>query len=51
MRYIPWLPFQRVAKDMRADLDRLYDVPFGFVKREMVGDYALYLCTYCDGPR
>ncbi|RDB21787.1 hypothetical protein Hypma_010853 [Hypsizygus marmoreus] len=35
LRHIPWLPFQQAARGMRADLVRLYDVPFGFVKEEM----------------
>ena len=39
-----WLPgrgFQRIAKEMRIDLDRLYDVPFDFVTQEMVCDQNL----------
>lgn len=35
LRYIPWLPFQDAAKRMRSDLDKLYDVPFRFVRQEM----------------
>jgi hypothetical protein len=34
-----WLPgagFKKLAKQWRADLERLYDVPFEFVKAEMV---------------
>lgn len=40
VKYVPaWLPgagFQRVAQAMRADLERLYDVPYAFVRRELV---------------
>ncbi|KAJ7707838.1 cytochrome P450 [Mycena metata] len=39
LQYLPsWLPgasFQREAQRMRADLDKLFDVPFQFVKREI----------------
>ncbi|KAJ7033129.1 cytochrome P450 [Mycena alexandri] len=39
LKYLPsWLPgvsFQRKAQRMRADLDKLFDVPFQFVKREI----------------
>ncbi|KLO13999.1 cytochrome P450 [Schizopora paradoxa] len=39
LKYMPsWFPganFQRVAKAMRSDLERLYDVPFNFVMDEM----------------
>lgn len=40
VRYVPeWLPgagFKKIARGMRQDLERLYDVPFDFVKFEMV---------------
>lgn len=40
LKYVPvWMPgtsFKAVAKSMRGDLERLYDVPFGFVTGEMV---------------
>lgn len=40
VRYVPeWFPgagFKKVARTMREDLERLYDVPFDFVKSEMV---------------
>jgi len=39
LKYLPsWFPgagFQRIAKSMRGDLERLYDVPFNFVVNEM----------------
>ena len=34
--WVPWARFQSTARRMRADLDRLYDVPYAFVKDEMV---------------
>ncbi|EAU81414.2 cytochrome P450 [Coprinopsis cinerea okayama7 len=40
LRYIPFLPFQYAAKRMRADLERLYQVPFNFVKRERMNGTA-----------
>lgn len=40
LKYVPsWFPgagFQKEAVLMRHDLEELYDVPYGFVKREMV---------------
>jgi len=40
VKYVPkWLPgasFKRIAASMRKELDTLYDVPFDFVKNEMV---------------
>lgn len=40
MKYLPdWFPgtgFKRVARQMRADLEELYDVPFNYVLSEMV---------------
>jgi hypothetical protein len=40
VRYIPeWLPganFKIEAREMRKDLERLYDVPYNFVKQQMV---------------
>jgi aromatic ring-cleaving dioxygenase len=45
VRFIPeWFPFvtfHTEAKVMREDLERLYDVPFGFVKEEMVRTHPL----------
>ncbi|KAJ6532740.1 cytochrome P450 [Mycena vulgaris] len=39
LKYIPsWLPgasFQREAQRMRADLNKLFDIPYGFVKKEI----------------
>ncbi|KAH8101934.1 cytochrome P450 [Cristinia sonorae] len=39
VKYVPaWIPgagFKKAAKSMREDLERLYDVPFGFVNEEM----------------
>ncbi|KAJ7098285.1 cytochrome P450 [Mycena epipterygia] len=39
LKYLPaWLPgasFQRAAQRMRADLDKLFDIPYQFVKREI----------------
>ncbi|KAH8116168.1 cytochrome P450 [Phellopilus nigrolimitatus] len=39
LKYVPgWFPgadFQRIAKAMRKDLERLYNVPFEFVKSEI----------------
>ncbi|KAH6891913.1 cytochrome P450 [Coprinopsis sp. MPI-PUGE-AT-0042] len=34
LKHVPWLPFQRAARKMREDLERLYQVPFAYVKRE-----------------
>ena len=40
LKYVPsWLPgaeFKREAASMRRDLGELYDVPYEFVKHEMV---------------
>lgn len=40
LKYVPaWLPgagFKRQAAKMRHDLEDLYDVPYEFVRREMV---------------
>lgn len=40
LKYLPeWAPgagFKAVARSMRADLERLYDVPFGFVQDQIV---------------
>lgn len=40
LKYLPdWAPgaeFKTVAKNMRKDLEQLYDVPFDFVKKQMV---------------
>ncbi|KAF8656969.1 hypothetical protein AX16_002324 [Volvariella volvacea WC 439] len=42
LRHIPgsFLPFQRAGKRMRRDLERLYEVPFSFVMREMANGTA-----------
>ncbi|KAH6900942.1 cytochrome P450 [Coprinopsis sp. MPI-PUGE-AT-0042] len=34
LKHVPWLPFQQAARKMREDLERLYQVPFAYVKRE-----------------
>lgn len=40
VKYVPgWVPgagFKAIAKRMKEDLDRLYSVPYTFVKNEMV---------------
>ena len=40
LKYVPsWIPgagFRREAASMRRDLEELYDVPYEFVKHEMV---------------
>ena len=56
MRYLPrWFPgagFQDIARKMRADLVELYDVPFDYVKSQMVSkshmqweDFKVYCCS------
>ena len=42
-----WFPgagFKAIARHMREDLERLYDVPYDFVKTAMVG--VIYLVLY-----
>lgn len=45
VRWLPeWLPggsFKRIAREMREELDSLYDEPFDFVKREMVRELSI----------
>lgn len=53
LRYVPeWLMsgggFKAVARKMRRELDEMYDLPFGFVKEQMVsicgfGEHIAYL--------
>lgn len=51
VKYLPpWFPgasFQREAQRMRADLDKLFEVPYQFVKNEIVSS-ILDFCIYSN---
>ncbi|KAI0701989.1 cytochrome P450 [Cytidiella melzeri] len=55
LKYVPsWVPgagFQREAERMHRDLEELYDVPYGFVKREMSKGIVSpsFVSTYLEG--
>ena len=55
LKYLPWwMPggaFKWIARSMRADLDRLYDVPFEFVTNQMVAVYLLSFKAHIDAFR
>jgi hypothetical protein len=46
LRHVPsWFPgagFKTIARGMREDLERLYDVPFDFVRTKMVRFFAFH---------
>lgn len=46
VKYVPaWFPgasFQRVARSMRQDLERLYDVPFNYVKQQLEYSVSMF---------
>ena len=50
LRYLPdWAPgagFKAIARSMRRDLERLYDVPFDFVKKQIVSSCATYIIIF-----
>lgn len=52
VKLIPeWFPgggFKRIAKQMREDLERLYNVPFGYVLSQMVLS-SLYIVMQAPG--
>jgi hypothetical protein len=58
LKYVPsWVPgagFQKEAVRMRSELEKLYDVPYAFVKREMVkppmNSEKLYLTALHRAP-
>ncbi len=49
LRYVPeWIlrlggsNFKAVARQMRKELDEMYDLPFAFVKDQVVGAFAIF---------
>ncbi|ESK96274.1 cytochrome p450 [Moniliophthora roreri MCA 2997] len=52
VKHVPaWFPggyFKRIAAKMREDLDRLYDVPYDYAKREMSKGISSFVSVYLD---
>uniref|UniRef100_A0A0W0F178 Putative cytochrome P450 n=1 Tax=Moniliophthora roreri TaxID=221103 RepID=A0A0W0F178_MONRR len=52
LKHIPaWFPggyFKRIAAKMREDLDRLYDVPYDYAKRERCKGISSFVSVYLD---
>ncbi|KAJ2936567.1 hypothetical protein H1R20_g522, partial [Candolleomyces eurysporus] len=50
LRHLSWAPFLTAARRMREDLERLYRVPFAFVKREREKGIAeiSFISTFLD---
>ncbi|KAJ3532238.1 hypothetical protein NMY22_g7821 [Coprinellus aureogranulatus] len=50
LRHLPWAPFLDVAQRMKRDLERLYEVPFTFVKQERERGTAKisFISTFLD---
>ncbi|KAK7047907.1 hypothetical protein VNI00_006235 [Paramarasmius palmivorus] len=50
LKHVPGASFKRTAAKMRQDLDKLYDVPYEYVKRKLVNGAPIssFVSTYLD---
>ncbi|KAG8717350.1 hypothetical protein FRC09_014425 [Ceratobasidium sp. 395] len=52
LQYIPWAPFKKVAADARKRLNKLEDMPMGFVRQQMEagGEHSL-VSGWLENPK